>query len=82
MASSDEKRLDSGTHLARKDIAMLTPTFEESKMQNASSQVSPNSAGVIAKLTGDTATRKARVQKMPATDRNLESLTTEEIARF
>jgi hypothetical protein len=63
MVSSDEKRLDSGTHLARKDT-VPTP-IEESKMQNASSQAPPNMIGVIAKLKLKAAKRKANVQKMP-----------------
>ena len=71
MDSSDEQRLDSGAHLAGQDTAMLTPV-EEPKVQNASSQAPPNMIGVIAKFKVKAANkRKANVQKMPATDRNL-----------
>jgi hypothetical protein len=81
MVSSDERHIGSGAHSARKDTVRLTP-IEEPKVQNASSQGQPNSIGVIAKLKLNAAKRKSKAHKMPAMDRNIESLTSEEIARF
>jgi hypothetical protein len=50
-------------------------------MQNASSQAPPNMIGVIAKIKLKAAKRKVKVQKMPATDRNLESFTSGELTK-
>jgi hypothetical protein len=78
--SSDETSLGSGPHRAREGTT-LAP-IEESTTQNASSQGPPNMIGVIATLKVDAAKKKARVRKMPAMDRNLESLTSEEVTGF
>jgi hypothetical protein len=67
--SSDEKHVDSGEHPARKCSA-LRPPMEDSKTQDASS-----------KDRSETGKNKSKVQKMPAIDRNVESLTTAELMR-
>jgi hypothetical protein len=81
MVSSDKRHIGSGAHSARKDTVRLTP-IEEPKVQNASSQGQPNSIGAIAKRKLNAAKREPKAHKMPAMDRNIESLTSEEIARF
>jgi hypothetical protein len=67
--SSDEKHLGSGEHPARK-CGALRPPMEDSKMQNEPSTD-----------RSDTEIVKTKVQKMPAMDRNFESLTPQELAR-
>jgi hypothetical protein len=58
---------------------MPTPV-EEPTAHNASSQGRPNMIGVIAKLKMNATKFQPQIQKMPAIDRNLESLTSEETA--
>ena len=68
--SSDEKQTNYVEHPARKCSA-LRPPMEGSKMQNEP----------FMDRSSDTEKVKTQVQKMPAIDRNFESLTQEELAR-
>jgi hypothetical protein len=80
MIPSDETHHDSGPHVRRKGT-VLTPT-EEPTTQNVSSQGPPNMIGIITKLKMNAAKNKAKVHKMPAMDRNLESLNSEELTGY
>ena len=75
--ASDEKHIPFS---ARKSSAMLLP-MEDSKMQNVSSQGRPNMVGMVANLKVNAVKGKPKVRKMPAIDRNFESLTPEELKR-
>ena len=75
--TSDEKHI---SFPARKGSAILSP-MEDSKMQNVSSQGRPNMVGIVANLKVNAVKAKPKVQRMPAIDRNYESLTPEELQR-
>jgi hypothetical protein len=75
--ASDEKQISFPT---RKGSAMLHP-MEDSNVQNASSQSWPNMVGMVANLEVNAVKGKSRVQKMPAFDRNYETLSAKDLEK-
>ena len=76
--ASDEKQI---SFPARKDSVVLPP-MEDSNVQSASSQSRPNMVGMVSNLKANAFKGKSRVQKMPAFDRNSETLSAEDLEKF
>jgi hypothetical protein len=76
--ASDEKQF---SFPARKGSAMLPP-MEDSNVQITSSQSRPDMVGMVSNLKANVFKGKSRVQKMPAFDRNYETLSAEDLDKF